>query len=78
MRPPAPVPCHAGKEVIVTTNRKLGAAIALVTAIVAAVGLLTSFLNVAPAIGLALAGIVIGTGVAGGAFSATPHETKRN
>ncbi len=61
-----------------TTNRKIGIAIVLVTAILAAVGLLTSFLNVTPAIGLAVVGIVIGTGVARGAFSATPDASRKN
>jgi hypothetical protein len=60
----------------VTTNPKLGAAIALVSALGAAIGLLAGYLNVQPAVGVAVAGMVIGTGVARGAFSATTGTTK--
>jgi len=59
-------------------NRKIGAAVALVTAIVAAIGLLTGYFNIQPAVGLAVVGIVIGTGIARGAFSSTPDASKRN
>jgi len=61
-----------------TPNKKYGAAITLVTAIIAAVGLVVDFFHVQPAVGLAVVGIVIGTGVARGAFSRTPDEKKRN
>jgi hypothetical protein len=54
------------------SQRSIGAVIAMATALAAAIGLLTGYLNVQPAIGLAVAGIVIGTGVARGAFSAAP------
>ena len=50
-------------------NKKIGAAIALVTAVLAAVGLLTGYFHIQAAVGLAIVGIVIGTGVARGAFS---------
>jgi predicted RND superfamily exporter protein len=52
-----------------TTQRKLGAAIALVTAIGAATGVVVGYLNITPAVGAAVIGIVIGTGVARGMFS---------
>jgi hypothetical protein len=61
-----------------TTNRKLGAAIALCTAVGAAVGVLAGYFNITPAVGAAVIGIVIGTGVARGMFSTTPDVTKRN
>ena len=47
-----------------------GAVIALVTAVLAAVGLLTGYFHIQAGVGLAIVGIVIGTGVARGAFSA--------
>ena len=78
VRRDAPVTCSPGKEVIVTRNRKIGAGIALATAMLAAAGLLIGFFNIQPAAGLAVVGIVIGTGVARGAFSVTPDATKRN
>ena len=59
-----------------TTHRKLGAAIALVTAIGAATGVVVCYLNITPAVGAAVIGIVIGTGVARGMFSTTPNSAK--
>jgi uncharacterized membrane protein (UPF0136 family) len=59
------------------TNKKIGAAVALVTALIAAIGLLVGYFDIQPAVGLAVLGIVIGTGVARGAFSSTPGA-KRN
>jgi len=59
-------------------NKKIGVAVALGTAIVAAIGLLTGYFNIQPAVGLAVVGIVIGTGVARGAFSSTPDAGKRS
>ena len=61
-----------------TLNRKIGIAIVLLTAVLAAIGLLTGYFGIQPAVGLAVCGIVIGTGVARGAFSATPDATKKN
>lgn len=58
------------------SNGCVGGAIALAAASVAAIGLLTGYLNVPPAIGVAVAGMVIGTGVARGAFSAAPEARK--
>lgn len=78
MRGATPGTWGTAAEVIVTTNRRFGAAIALLTAIAAAVGLLTGFLAATPAVGVAVVGIVIGTGVARGAFSANPEDSKRN
>ena len=59
-------------------NKKIGAAIALITAVLAAVGRLTGYFHVQAAVGLAIVGIVIGTGVARGAFSSTPDANKRS
>jgi hypothetical protein len=61
-----------------TKNKKIGAAIVLVTAIVAGIGLLAGYFSITPAVGLAVAGILIGTGVARGKFSAVPDANKRN
>jgi uncharacterized membrane protein (UPF0136 family) len=52
-------------------HKKIGAAIALVIALLAAVGRLTGYFHIQAAVGLAIVGIVIGTGVARGAFSST-------
>ena len=52
-----------------TSNKKIGAAVVLVTAVLAAVGLLTGYFHIQAGVGLAVVGIVIGTGVARGAFS---------
>ena len=57
-------------------NKKIGATIVLVTALLAAAGLLSGYLHIQPAVGLAVVGIVIGTGVARGAFSAPPSTRK--
>jgi uncharacterized membrane protein (UPF0136 family) len=51
------------------SHKKIGAAIALVIALLAAVGRLTGYFHIQAAVGLAIVGIVIGTGVARGAFS---------
>ncbi len=61
-----------------TAQRKIGAAITLVTALGVAIGAFTSVLGIMPAVGAAVIGIVIGTGVARGAFSRTPEVTKKN
>lgn len=61
-----------------TSSKRIGVAIVLLTAIVAAVGLLTGYFRIQPAVGLAVCGIVIGTGVARGAFSASPDRKKRD
>jgi divalent metal cation (Fe/Co/Zn/Cd) transporter len=59
-------------------NKKIGAAIVLVTAIVAGVGLLTGYFSIQPAVGLAVAGLLIGTGVARGKFSSTPDAARKH
>ena len=58
------------------TNKKIGAAVALVTALIAAIGLLVGYFSIQPAVGLAVVGIVIGAGVARGAFSSRPAVKK--
>ena len=59
-------------------QKKIAVAIVLITAVIAAAGLLVGFLEVQPAVGLTVVGIVIGTGVARGAFSSTSDAKKRN
>lgn len=61
-----------------TRNKKIGVAIVLVSAIMAASGLFTGYFSIQPAVGLAVAGLLIGTGVARGKFSAVPGANKRN
>lgn len=53
-----------------TSNKKIGTVVVLVTAVLAAVGLLTGYFHIQAGVGLAIVGIVIGTGIARGAFSA--------
>jgi hypothetical protein len=60
------------------TNRKIGAAITLVCVIAAAIGVVVGFLSITTAVGIAVVGILIGTGVARGRFSRTPDATKKN
>ncbi|MGO9086899.1 MAG: hypothetical protein ACLQBK_16880 [Candidatus Sulfotelmatobacter sp.] len=61
-----------------TSHRNLGIAIVLVPAIAAAVGVVVGFLSITSAVGLAVAGIVIGTAVARGRFSSAPYAKKKN
>jgi len=61
-----------------TTHRKLGIAITLVTAIAAAIGVVMGFLSITSAVGLAVVGILIDNGVARGNFSSVPDSTKKN
>jgi hypothetical protein len=60
-----------------TTNRRLGTAITRVTPVGSAIGVVVGYLNITSAVGVAVVGILIGTGVARGAFSTAPN-TKRN
>ena len=46
------------------TNRKIGAAITLVCVIAAAIGVVVGFLSITTAVGIAVVGILIGTGSA--------------
>ena len=61
-----------------TTNRKVGAAIAIVAALVAVAGITVAHLGVPISCGIAVIGIAIGTGVARGKFSSVPDTTKKN
>ena len=61
-----------------TTNRKLGSAIVLVTAIGAAIGVIVGVLSITSAVGVGVIGILIGTAVARGRFSTVPDTTKKN
>jgi uncharacterized membrane protein YfcA len=60
-----------------TINRKLGAAIVLVTAIGAAIGMIVGVLSITTAVGAAVIGILIGTAVARGMFSTEPNARKK-
>jgi len=61
-----------------TTHRNLGIAIIVVPAIIAAIGVVAGFLSITSAVGLAVVGLLIGTGVARGRFSSVPDATKKN
>ncbi len=61
-----------------TTHRRIGVAIVLVTAIVAAIGVLTGYLTITIAVGIAVIGILIGSAVARGRFSNAAKVIKRN
>jgi phosphate/sulfate permease len=61
-----------------TANRKLGAAIAIVAALIAVAGLTVAHLGVPISDGIAVVGILIGVGVARGKFSRAPNTTKKN
>jgi CBS-domain-containing membrane protein len=60
------------------SQRKTGAAIAIVTAIGAVVAMTIFHLEIPIGCAIAVTGIVIGTGVARGKFSSAPDATKRN
>jgi hypothetical protein len=57
-------------------HRKIGAALALSTAIGAAAALLVGVFQIPPAVGASVIGIVIGAGVARGVFSQTSGARK--
>ncbi len=61
-----------------TAHRKLGVAIILVTAILAAIGAVAGFLGITSAVGLAVVGLLIGTAVARGRLSTVLDATKKN
>ena len=61
-----------------TTHRKLGIAIILIPAIVAAIGVVVGFVSITSAVGLAVVGLLIGTAVARGRFSTVLDATKKN
>jgi len=52
------------------TNRQIGIGVVLLTAIGAATGLVVGILSLAPAVGAAVTGIVLGTALARGTLSA--------
>ncbi|MGA1986563.1 MAG: hypothetical protein ABSG72_09860 [Candidatus Sulfotelmatobacter sp.] len=60
-----------------TTHRKLGIAIILVPALLAAIGVVMGILSITSAVGLAVVGLLIGTGVARGRFSSAPNATRK-
>ena len=57
-------------------DRKLGAAIALVTPIVAVLGVILAVSKIQPALGGVMIGIVLGTAVARGYFAVKPKGCK--
>jgi len=59
-------------------RKKIAILIVLSTAVAAAIGVVTGFFTITTAVGIAVCGIVIGTGVKRGAFSATPNPKKQN
>ena len=61
-----------------TSQRRTGAAIVIVTAIGAAVGMTIFHLNIPIGCAIAVIGIVIGAGVARGRFSRSPDAEKKN
>jgi hypothetical protein len=60
-----------------TTHRKLEIAIILVPALLAAIGVVMGILSITSAVGLAVVGLLIGTGVARGRFSSAPNATRK-
>jgi len=56
----------------ITSHQKSGAAIAILAALGSVIGLVTGYLSRPSAVGIAIIGIVIGTGVARGVFSPAP------
>jgi hypothetical protein len=57
-----------------TSHQKSGAAIAISAALGSAIGLMTGYVSRPSAVGIAIIGIVIGTGVARGMFSPAPNS----
>jgi len=60
-----------------TTNRKIGIGITLAAALFAAAAIILGYVSYTVGVGIAVIGILIGTGVARGAFSRTQNP-KRN
>jgi len=58
-----------------TSERRTGAAIAVLAAIGSAIGLTAGYLSIPVGVGIAVVGILIGTGVARGKFSNPPDST---
>ena len=61
-----------------TTNRKIGIVIVLASALVAAAGIVSGYFSREIAVGIAVIGIVTGTGVTRGKFSRTPGATRKD
>jgi len=60
------------------SEKRAGAAIAILAAIGAAVGMTVFHLSIPIGCGIAVVGILIGTAVARGRFSRTPDAEKKN
>jgi hypothetical protein len=60
-----------------TTNRKIGSAIVIGAALIAVVGLTVAHLNIQVCVGIAVVGILIGSGVARGKFASVHDEAKK-
>ncbi|MFZ0863655.1 MAG: hypothetical protein WCA27_22835 [Candidatus Sulfotelmatobacter sp.] len=61
-----------------TSHQRAGAAIAILAAFGSVIGLMVGHVSSLVAVGIAVIGIVIGTGVARGKFSSAPNARKRN
>jgi len=61
-----------------TSHRRTGAAITILAAIFAAVGMTVFHLGIPIGCGIAVVGMLIGTGVARGKFSRPPDAEKKN
>jgi len=60
-----------------TANRKIGSAIAIIGALIAAGGLAVGAFSIQVGVGIAVVAILIGTGVMRGKFSATAQSGKK-
>jgi len=60
-----------------TANRKIGSAIAIIGALVAAGGLAVGAFSIPVGVGIAVVAILIGTGVMRGKFSATAQSGRK-
>jgi hypothetical protein len=63
---------------VATSHKKTAAAIAIMTAIFAVIGMTIFHLSLPIGCAVAVIGILIGRGVARGKFSRTPDATKRD
>ena len=61
-----------------TSEKRVGAAIAIIAAIFAAVGMIVFHLSIPIGCGIAVVGMLIGTGVARGKFSRPPDADKKS
>jgi hypothetical protein len=60
------------------SHQTVGIAIVIVAALIAVFALTIAHLDIPVGVGIAVVGLLIGTGVARGKFSSVPDSTKRN